>query len=94
MESVVVLNTYMSDDIVSLDDVRKQVKATKKHLKKLKDFDLGDLLKCEINQARKILDNIFPEHTILEVLNNDTKEKQLLIKGPKLNCVLTTRNNK
>ena len=82
----------MKDDIVNLDDVRKQVKATKKHLKKLRSFDLGDLLKCDIDQARTMLDHIFPGHTILEVLKDDTGEKQLLIKGPKLNCVLTTRN--
>lgn len=82
----------MKDDIVNLNDVRKQVKATKKHLKKLRSFDLGDLLKCDIDQARTMLDHIFPGHTILEVLKDDTGEKQLLIKGPKLNCVLTTRN--
>jgi hypothetical protein len=84
----------MNDDIVNLDDVRKQVKATKRHLKKLKGFDLGDLLKCDIDKARVMLDFVFPGHTILEVFQKNTGEKQLLIKGPKLNCIITTRNDK
>ena len=79
----------MVDNIVNLDKIRKKTKATKRSLKKLKAFDLGDLLKCDIDKARSMLENIFPGHTILEVLADG--EKQLLIKGPKLNCVLSTR---
>jgi len=74
-------------DIVNLDKVRKKTKATKKALKA---FDLGDLLKCNIDEARVLLEKNFPGHIILEVLDNG--DNQLLIKGPKLNCVLSTRS--
>tara|TARA_Y100000758_G_C15948143_1_gene384899 strand:- start:555 stop:800 length:246 start_codon:yes stop_codon:yes gene_type:complete len=77
-------------DIVNLDKVRKKTKATKKALKHLKVFDLGDLLKCNIDEARVLLEKNFPGHIILEVLDNG--DNQLLIKGPKLNCVLSTRS--
>ena len=79
----------MVDNIVNLDSIRKKAKATKRSLKKLKAFDLGDLLKCDLDKARYMLEKVFPGHTVLEVL--DGSEKQLLIKGPKLNCVLTAR---
>ena len=74
-------------DIVDLNKIRKKNKATSKALKA---FDLGDLLKCDIDEARVMLKKNFPGHIILEVLDNG--DKQLLIRGPKLNCVLTTRS--
>ena len=74
-------------DIVDLNKIRKKTKATSKALKA---FDLGDLLKCDIDEARVMLKKNFPGHIILEVLDNG--DKQLLIRGPKLNCVLTTRS--
>jgi hypothetical protein len=77
-------------DIVDLNKIRKNKKAVKVAIKRLQAFDLGNLLKCDIDEARVLLKNNFPGHIILEVLDN--KDKQLLIKGPKLNCVLTTRN--
>ena len=38
-----------------------------------------------------MLESVFPGHNILEVL--DGGKKKLLIRGPKLNCVLTARND-
>ena len=77
-------------DIVDLNKIRKNKKASKVAIKRLQAFDLGNLLKCDIDKARAMLEENFPGHIILEVLDNG--DKQLLIKGPKLNCVLSTRN--
>ena len=76
--------------IVDLDKIRKTRKR-KGPIKSLKAFDLGDLLKCDLKKARKMLESVFPGHNILEVI--DDGKKRLLIRGPKLNCVLTARED-
>ncbi len=76
--------------IVNLDKIRKTRKR-KRPTKISKAFDIGDLLKCDLKKARKMLESVFPGHNILEVL--DGGKKKLLIRGPKLNCVLTARND-
>tara|TARA_Y100001937_G_C7011414_1_gene281145 strand:- start:343 stop:597 length:255 start_codon:yes stop_codon:yes gene_type:complete len=82
----------VDNNIVNLDKVRKVKKLGKKGSnKKLKPFDIGDLLKCDLKKARKMLEGVFPGHNILEVI--DGNEKKLLIRGPKLNCILTARKD-
>jgi len=81
----------VDNNIVNLDKVRKSKKNRKFSSKKMKSFDLGDLLKCDLTKARKMLESVFPGHNILEVL--DDGKKKLLIRGPKLNCVLTSRED-